>query len=353
MSAATKIAVFENESIILEKTIEHRYEDLKENFRMVDQYGFRKKQILEELDYEGINVSRLDAVCARGGLLRPIEGGTYKVSTSMLYDLKTGFSGEHPSNLGGVIAHEIASGLNIDAYIVDPVVVDELDVLARFSGLPEAPRKSIFHALSQKAAARKAADDLGKHYEDCRLIVAYLGDGITVGAHRYGKVADVNNGLYGEGPYTQERAGTVPPGELIEMCFSGQFSYEEMMEKLTKKGGLKAYLGTGDTKEVEKRILDGDQKAKQVYEGMAYQIAKEIGAMAAVLNGEVDGIVMTGPLSGSLVLTGMITGKVSWISNTFTYPDLSELDALHEGALRVLRDKETYKVYPTDEKGAI
>ncbi len=347
-STSTKIGVFDNDICIFEKSIRHKPEDLKEFMFIIDQYDYRKNIILEELDYEGINISKLHAVCGRGGLLRPIEGGTYEVNEAMIHDLRTGYNGEHASNLGGIIAQEIASGLNIPAYIVDPVVVDELEEVARFSGVPDIPRKSIFHALNQKAVARRAAYDLHRSYDEISLIVTHMGGGITVGGHKHGKVIDVNNGLHGDGPFSPERAGTVPAGDLVSLCFSGQYYRDEIMKKLVGQGGLMAYLQTNDALEVEKRISSGDQSAKQVYEAMAYQIAKEIGSMSAVLQGKVDAIVLTGGLAYGKKFVEMITERVNWIADTVVYPGENELQALNEGVLRVLRQEEKPKVYPNN-----
>jgi len=347
-STSTKIGVFDNENCIFEKTIRHKPEDIKEFMYIIDQYDFRKNVILEQLDYEGINISKLDAVCGRGGLLQPIEGGTYEVNEAMLHDLRIGYYGEHASNLGGIIAQEIAFGLNIPAYIVDPVVVDEMEEFARYSGVPDIPRKSIFHALNQKAVARRAADDLHASYEQITLIVTHMGGGITVGAHKNGKVIDVNNGLHGDGPFSPERAGTVPAGDLVSLCFSGQYYLDEIMKKLVGQGGLMAYLQTNDALEVENRIEAGDGRAKQVYEAMAYQIAKEIGSMSAVLQGNVDAIVLTGGLAYGKQFVEMITERVNWIANTLVYPGENELQALNEGVLRVLRKTEKPKIYPNN-----
>ncbi len=349
-STSTKIGVFENDICIFEKSIRHSGEDLSQYSNIMDQYDFRKNVILEQLDYEGINISKLSAVCGRGGLLQPIEGGTYKVNDIMLHDLQTGYNGEHASNLGGIIANEIASGLNIPAFIVDPVVVDELADIARYSGVPEIPRKSIFHALNQKAVARKAAHDAEKAYEEMNMIVTHMGGGITIGAHKGGKVIDVNNGLHGDGPFSPERAGTVPAGDLVSLCFSGEYYVDEIMKKIVGQGGLMAYLETNDAVEVEKRIAAGDTYAEEVYEAMAYQIAKEIGSMASVLQGRVDLIVLTGGLAYGKTFTEMIMKRVKWIADTVVYPGENELEALNEGVLRVLREQEEPKVYPNDDK---
>ncbi|WP_226035078.1 butyrate kinase [Aquibacillus saliphilus] len=345
-STSTKIGVFDNETCIFEKVIRHNVEEINLYNRVNDQYEFRKKIILDELDYEGINISKLSAVCGRGGLLRPIEGGTYEVNGEMLEDLRIGYSGEHASNLGGILAFEIASGLNIPSYIVDPVVVDELDEIARVSGVPEIPRISIFHALNQKSVGRQAATDIGSSYHEVNLIVVHMGGGITVGAHRNGKVIDVNNGLHGDGPFSPERAGTVPAGELISMCFSGEYYREEMMKKIVGHGGLMGHLLTNDALEVEKRIKNGDQKADQIYQAMAYQVAKEIGSMSAVLAGKVDAIALTGGLAYAKEFISLISKRVDWIADILVYPGENELQALAKGTLRVLKEEEAPKKYP-------
>ncbi|WP_373892721.1 butyrate kinase [Virgibacillus natechei] len=345
-STSSKIGVFDDEYCIVEKTIRHNLDDIHHFHRIIDQYDFRRKVILETLDHEGINISKLNAVCGRGGLLEPIEGGTYEVNERMLQDLQLGLNGEHASNLGGILAHEIASGLNIPAYIVDPVVVDELEEIARISGVPDIPRKSIFHALNQKAVARKAAADLNDNYNNINIIVTHMGGGITIGAHQNGKVIDVNNGLHGDGPFSPERAGTVPAGDLVSLCFSGEYYRDEIMKKIVGQGGLMAYLQTSDAVEIEKRIENGDRDAELIYDAMAYQIAKEIGSMSAVLYGNVDAIVLTGGLAYGRKFVDMITKRVKWIADTMIYPGENELQALNEGVLRVLREEESPKAYP-------
>lgn len=345
-STSTKIGVYDNERSIMEKTIRHDTDKIQSFEGIIDQYSFRKETILAALHEEGINISKLSAVVGRGGLLRPIEGGTYEVNDVMLNDLRAGFAGEHASNLGGILAFEIATQLNIPSYIVDPVVVDEMEPIAKISGLADFERKSIFHALNQKAVARRVAKDLAKSYEDLNLIVTHMGGGITVGVHKNGRVIDVNNGLHGEGPFSPERAGTVPAGDLVSMCFSGQYYAAEIMKKIVGQGGLVGYLGTNDAIQVEKMIASGDKKAKLVYDAMAYQVAKEIGAASTVLNGEVDAIVLTGGLAYGKDFVTMITNRISWIADVIVHPGENELQALVEGALRVLRGEEKAKSYP-------
>lgn len=344
-STSTKIGVFHNERSIFEKTLRHNIEELQRFDQIIDQYEFRKNHILETLHEQGINISKFDAVCARGGLLRPIEGGTYVVNDDMIEDLKSGYAGQHASNLGGIIAREIADGLNIPSYIVDPVVVDEMSVLARVSGMPEIERKSIFHALNQKAVARKAAASLGKRYENMKMIITHMGGGITIGVHDRGRVVDVNNGLHGEGPFSPERAGTVPAGDLVDLCFSGEYTKEEIMKKLVGTGGLLGYLGTNDAVKVEQMIQGGDEKARFIYDAMAYQIAKEIGAASAALKGEVEAIVLTGGLAYGKSFVSTIRSYIDWISDVLVYPGENELQSLAQGALRVLQGEEQSKQY--------
>ncbi|XJZ26160.1 butyrate kinase [Bacillota bacterium Lsc_1132] len=345
-STSTKIGVFDNEVSIMEKTIRHDSEIIHSFDNIMDQYEFRKRTILEALEENGINISKINAVCGRGGLLRPIAGGTYTVNQTMLSDLRSGFAGQHASNLGGILAYEIASGLNIPAYIVDPVVVDELEPIARISGFPLIERKSIFHALNQKAVARRVAQEYGKNYEEMNFIVAHMGGGITVGVHHKGKVIDVNNGLHGDGPFSPERAGTVPAGDLVSLCYSGEFYLDEIMNKLVGNGGLFGYLGTNNAVEIEKRIENGDKKAKLIYEAMAYQIAKEIGSASTVLYGKVDAIILTGGLAYGTRFLKMIMDRINWIADVIVQPGEDELQALAEGALRVLRGEERAKEYP-------
>lgn len=341
----TIISVFHNEKCIYMQTINHHTVFKSDLTEIDNEVTVRKTQILRVLNEAGINMSKLDAVSANGGLLRAIEGGTYFVTNDVLKDLRSSYNGKHASNLGGILASEIAKGLNIPAYIVDPPVVDELSELARFSGLPSIERKSIFHALNQKAVARQAASELKMAYNQANLIVAHIGNGITIGAHKRGKVIDVNNGLHGDGPFSLERAGTIPSEALISLCFSGEFREEDIINKITYKGGLKAYLHTDNIAEIEKRIRNKDEHAKKVFEAMAYQISKEIGAMAVVLVGKVDGIVLTGELSYSQILTNFITEKINWIADVFIYPGEYDIQALNAGTLRVLRHEERPKIY--------
>jgi butyrate kinase len=290
-------------------------------------------------------MSALNAVVGRGGLLKPIAGGTYRINPDMIHDLSRAKYGEHASNLGAVLAGRVAKKADCPAYIVDPVVVDEMADAARYSGHPLISRKSIFHALNQKAVARKAAQKLGKSYMQCRLIVAHMGGGISIGAHMNGRVIDVNNALDGEGPFSPERAGGVPAGDLIALCYSGRYPEKKMRRMLVGSGGLTAYLGTNDLREIERRIREAETDAENVFNAMAYQIGKEIGAMAAALQGGVDGIVLTGGLAFSEAFVKAIEAHIDWIAPVQVFPGEAEMEALVEGAYRVLKGEEEEKSY--------
>jgi len=344
-STSTKIAVFDNEKSIFEETLRHSSEEISQFEKIYDQYEFRKNIIVETLEKNGIDIKSLDCVVGRGGGLKPIECGTYNVNEKMLEDLKTGVLGEHASNLGGIIAHEIASMINVPSFIVDPIVVDEMEDIARISGIPEIKRKSIVHALNQKAVARRHAQSQGKKYEEMNLIIAHLGGGISVGAHRKGRIIDVNNALDGDGPFSPERSGGLPVGDLVKLCFSGKYSEGEVRKLIKGKGGLVSYLGTNDGREVVKRIKNGDKKAELIYKAMAYQVSKEIGSCAAVLKGAVDGILLTGGIAYDQMFTNWIKESVEFISDVYIYPGEDELVALAEGGLRVLRGEEKAKEY--------
>ncbi len=344
-STSTKIALFEDKEQAFRKSIPHSREELASYNKIVDQYEFRKDVILKTLQEMDVDIKTLSCVVGRGGLLRSIPSGTYKVNKQMLEDLRVGLQGEHASNLGGILAHSIAEPLGIPAFIVDPVVVDEMWDIARISGMPEIKRRSIFHALNQKAMARAAARDLGRSYEDVNLVVAHLGGGISVGAHRKGKVVDVNDALNGEGPFAPERAGGLIAWDVAKMAFSGEYTPDELRKKIAGKGGIVAYLGTNDMREVERRIAEGDKKAEMVYKAMAYQVAKEIGAMAAAMYGEVDAIVITGGLARDEQFVSWVKERVSFIAKVMIYPGEDEMRALALGALRVLKGEEQAREY--------
>ena len=344
-STSTKIALFNNEEPIFSVNISHSAEELAKFPKIIDQYDFRKEIIMRELEKRGEKAETLSAVVARGGLLRPIPSGTYTVTEKMLEDLRAGVNGEHASNLGALIADAIARPLGIPAYIVDPVVVDEMEPIAKVTGLPFIKRKSILHALNQKRIARIAAKDLGKKYEEANLIVVHLGGGISIGAHMKGKIVDVNNALNGDGPIAPERAGSLPAWQLVELCFSGQYTKDEIKKLLAGKGGVIAYLGTNDMRVAEEMVNKGDKKARFIMEAMAYTVAKWIGMMAAVLEGEVDAIVLTGGLAYYKDFVSWVERRVKFIAPIKVYPGGDEMRALAEGALRVLRGEEMAKIY--------
>lgn len=345
-STSTKIAIFEDTTLVLERVLRHSSEEIARYERLIDQYQFRKDAVLAALGDAGVKPEELQAVVGRGGLLKPIPGGTYAVNEAMQADLRQARYGEHASNLGGLLAADLATLAGIPAFIVDPVVVDELQPVARLTGLPQISRRSIWHALNQKAVARRAAADLGKRYDELNLIVVHLGGGISVGAHQRGNTIDVNNALDGDGPFSPERSGGLPAGDLVRLCFGGKYDEAAIRKLLVGRGGLVAYLGTNDGREVVKRLLAGDQQAETVYQALAYQVAKEIGAAAAVLSGQVDAIVITGGLAyDQQYLVSWIKERVAFISQVLVYPGEDELLALVEGALRVLTGAETAKEY--------
>ncbi|MGB9790893.1 MAG: butyrate kinase [Thermotoga caldifontis] len=345
-STSTKLAIFEDEDCKTSQTIYHDSRELSKYAHLFDQYEFRKQTLLKFLEDSGYRPSDFSAVAGRGGLIRPIPSGTYEVDETMLEELRQAKYGEHASNLGAVLAHEIAKLAGVKAYIVDPVVVDEMWDVARLSGHPELERKSIFHALNQKAVARLAAAELGKKYEEVNLIVVHMGGGISIGAHMKGRVVDVNNALDGDGPFTPERSGTLPLTQLIDLCYSGKYTKEWILKRIKGNGGLVAYLGTNSALEVQERINKGDREAELVYRAMAYQIAKWIGKMAAALRGEVDAIVLTGGIAyDQRYMVSWLKDYVSFIAPVLVYPGGNEERALALGVLRVLRGEEKSKNY--------
>ncbi len=345
-STSTKIALFENDREIWNETQRYDVDVLQHYPGITAQEPFRFEEIMKALTARGTDVSSLDAVVGRGGLLRPIPGGTYTVNEKMLHDLKNCTFGSHASNLGAPLAKRIADEAGgKPAFIVDPVVVDELMDEARLSGFPGIERRSIFHALNQKAVARRAAAEMGRKYDEVNLIVAHMGGGISVGAHEKGNVIDVNNALDGEGPFTPERAGSLPAGELVKLAFSGTKEMDELLRRITGGGGLVAHLGTNDFREVERLRDEGDEKADLLFRAMAYQVAKEIGACAAVLKGDVDLVVLTGGLAHSEAFIAEIAGRIAFIAPVKVFPGEDEMKALAEGALRVLSGREKAREY--------
>ncbi len=344
-STSTKIGVFEDEKLLFEETLRHSTEEISRYAAIVDQKDFRKKIITDLLEAKNFDVNSLDVVVGRGGMLKPISGGTYAVTDELLEDLKKGVQGQHASNLGGILAREFGDALGVPAYIVDPVVVDELMPIARYSGMAEIPRGSIFHALNQKAVAKRYAKEVGKPYESLRLIVVHMGGGVSVGAHVDGKVIDVFSAFDGDGAFSPERAGGVPCGALVKLCFSGKYTEQEVYGKLIGKGGFNAYLGTNDMREVTKRADAGDEKAAEVKQAFLLQVAKDIGAMACVLNGEVDQIIVTGGIAHGADVVGALRERTEWIAPFTVYPGEDELLALAQGALRVLNGEEKLMEY--------
>lgn len=328
-STSTKFALARGSEMLLEKTLRHDTKELAGFRSMTEQLPFRYRLIMDALEEEGTSLSEIVAVVGRGGLVNPIESGVYEVNELMKQHLAEAINGEHASNLGALLADMIVAEMpEARAYIVDPVVVDELEPVARLSGHPLISRKSIFHALNQKAVARIYAETVGKEYENMNLIVAHMGGGISVGAHRRGRVVDVNNALNGDGPFSPERSGGLPAAQLAALCFSGSYSHEEIKSMLAGKGGMVAYLGTNSFEEAGRRAGEGDANAAHIIEGCSYQTAKEIGAMAAVLKGEVDAIILTGGLAYDKPHVSRITAMVSKIAPIFVYPGEDELKAL-------------------------
>lgn len=345
-STTTKIAVYLNTQLLFIRNIRHSAAELAAFDKITDQFKFRKDLIIKELTDAEIDIHSLSAIIGRGGLVQPIESGIYEVNEAMKRDLIHSPIGEHASNLGGLIADDLASVIpGVKAFIVDPVVVDELAPVARYSGHPLFQRISIFHALNQKAIGRSHAESLVKSYDDLNLIIAHLGGGISVGSHKKGVVIDVNNALDGEGPFSPERSGTLPVGQLVKLCFSGKYSHKEVKEMIKGKGGLVGYLGTNDAWEVELKAKDGDPVAIEIQDAMCYQIAKEIGAMATVLEGKVDNILLTGGIAHNAYLVDYISRMVSFIAPVVVYPGEDEMKALAMAGLRFLQGKATIKEY--------
>ncbi len=344
-STSTKLAIYENDKLLSEFKISHDTNKILSYKHIIDQYEFRKQVILDFLEKENVNLKSFSAIVGRGGMLKPIESGTYLVNDLMIQDMTEAKRGEHASNLGCILAKELGDLIQIPSYVVDPVAVDEMDDHYRYTGFPEIQRRSLFHALNHKAVARKRSKDLNKKYEDLNLIIAHLGGGISVAAHKHGRVIDVNNALDGDGPMSPERSGSVPMGPLYKMAFSGEYTLEEIKRKNYGKGGLVAYLGTNDGLEISKMIEEGNEKAKFIFEVMCYQIAKEIGSEATVLEGKVDEIILTGGLAYNKALVNLIKDRVEFIAPVVVYAGENEMESLALGALRVLEGEEEAKIY--------
>lgn len=345
-STSTKFSLYEEENLIFENNLRHSSEELSVFKKITDQFHFRKNLILNELSDRGTDFSRIAAVVGRGGLVKPIESGIYQVNLKLKEDLLSGQWGHHASNLGGLIADDIAGSLpGAMAFIVDPVVVDELEDVARISGHPAISRRSIFHALNQKAVARLYAASVRKRYEELNLIIAHMGGGISVGAHSNGRVIDVNNALDGDGPFSPERSGSLPAGQLAELCFSGKYTLADVKSMITGNGGMVAYLGTNSFLDVCRMAEGGDKNAILIRNAVAYQISKEIGAMATVLQGKVDAIILTGGMAYEREHIQKVTKMVSYIAEVVVYPGEDELKALAYNGLLALDGKIIIKTY--------
>ncbi|RPI00750.1 MAG: butyrate kinase [Calditrichaeota bacterium] len=344
-STSTKVALFEGDKKMFANNVAHSIEDLKPFKTINDQFDFRRQAIEKVVIQAGIDLSQVSAFVGRGGLLRPIAGGTYEIDDLMLDDLRNMIGGEHASNLGALLASFWGKLYDRPAFIVDPVVVDEMEEIARFSGHPLFPRKSIFHALNQKSVARAAAEQLGKPYEELYLIVAHLGGGISVGAHRCGRVIDVNNALDGEGPFSPERTGSLPVGDLVRYCFSGQAELQQVLKMIKGQGGIAAYLGTNDMRDILQLISQGDVRAELIYQAMAYQISKQIGEMAVCLKGKVNAIILTGGITYDKLIVKLISNYIAFLGPIIVIPGEEEMQALVAGALRVLNGMEQAKNY--------
>ncbi len=343
-STSTKIAVYIDDVAHFTTSIDHSPEDIAKFAAVSDQFHWRKGLIVDTLKSQGIDINRFDAIIGRGGIVSPIESGVYEVNDDLVYDLNHARM-QHASNLGGLIAKDIANEIGVKAYIADPVVVDEMMPYARISGSPLLPRESVFHALNQKAVARLYARENGKRYEDLNLIVCHMGGGCTVSAHRRGRVIDTTNALDGCGPFSPERSGSLPPGPLIHLCFSGKYTEDELIKMVHGAGGLVAHLGTTSVPEVLDRILNHDLHAMLILRAMCYTISKEIGAMSIALKGDVDAILLTGGIAHSKRVTDFIANHVDFIAPIYVYPGENELKALAENALAVLQGERQARKY--------
>ncbi|MBN2011126.1 butyrate kinase [candidate division KSB1 bacterium] len=343
-STSTKIALFERSRAIVQTNITLTTLDLQQHPDLWDQFGLRKQSILSFLETHNILLSDLEAVVGRGGLLKPIPGGTYIVSESMVTDARRGIQGQHASNLGCALASDIAQAAGVTAYTVDPVCVDEFEPLARYSGYPLIERRALSHALNIHAVGHKAAEKLGIAYQTSNFVVTHLGGGISICALRNGRIIDVNDAS-SDGPFTPERTGSLPMQPFIGLACSGEYSEQDLRKLVMGNGGLVAYLRTNDAREVEQRIKDGDSQAAEIYEAMAYQIAKEIGAMSTVLLGKVNGIVITGGLAQSTMLINWIQNRVHFIADVLVFPGEFEMEALAAGVVRVLEGIEQVRTY--------
>ncbi|MBR7094037.1 MAG: butyrate kinase, partial [Prevotella sp.] len=325
-STSTKIAVYEDEKQILKKNISHSIEELSAYENIIDQYEFRKNLVVKEVNEAGIPF-KFDAVIGRGGLAKPVEGGVYEINQRMIDDTRATLH-HHACNLGCIISFEIAKEIGCRSFIANPVLVDELCDYARVSGSPLMPRKPIWHALNQKAIARRFAKDQGKRYEEMDIIVCHLGGGISVAVHQHGRAVDVSNALDGEGPFSPERAGTLPAGDLVHLCFSGKYTQAQIEKMIAGQGGLAAHLGTNDMRLIEQWVNEGNEKAKFLVDAMIYHVAKEIASKGAVLCGKVDAILFTGGIAHWKYVVDELCRRVDYLAPTYRYPGEDELEAL-------------------------
>jgi butyrate kinase len=344
-SKFTKIAVFDNQELVYLNKVMHSKEDLDQFPNFLDQHEYRKNIVLQEIQEAEITLDSVDAVVARGGLIKPVQSGVFEINEQLIQDLTHSPVGEDSVNLGGLIAKDIADSLKVKAYTCDPVVVDELEDIARVSGHPDFERKSVFHALNQKAVAKRYANSFSKKVEELNLIVAHIGIGITIGAHQRGRVIDVNQGYDGEGPFTPKRSGTLPIGDVVRMCYSGKYTEEQMLKQITGKGGMMAYFGTEDMKDIIGRIQDGDQKAKLIVDAMAYQVAKYIGMMYPVLKGDVDAILLTGGITNNNYFIDQIIERVENMAPVHVYAEGDEMESMANNVLSVLEGEQEVLIY--------
>ncbi|MGE4544793.1 MAG: butyrate kinase [Pedobacter sp.] len=344
-STSSKVAIYTGSDVEKSESISHPTDELKQFVTIWDQFEYRQEKVLKLLEEWNVDISDIDVISCRGGCIKPCPAGIYAINDKMIEDIKSQKYGIHPTGLGNIIAVNLSKKYNIPAITVDTPASDEFCPEARFSGLPQISRRSSFHVLNQKATARKVAAEMNKTYEEMNMVVAHLGGGISVGAHKQGKIIDANNALDGDGPFSPERAGTLPAADFARLCFSGEYTEPEVKKLVTNGGGLMGYLNTTDAREVESRIANGDSKAELVYNSMIYQVAKEIGACAAVLDGEVDAIALTGSLSYSDYVISRLTKKISFIAKVYVNPGENELQALAEGAVRFYNGTEKLLEY--------
>ncbi|MBO5348499.1 MAG: butyrate kinase [Clostridia bacterium] len=350
-SGSTKVALFENEKLIFQESVYHDAEDLKQFNEISDELPYRTQKVLEALNKHNIPLQSIDAFSGRAGGLVSVKGGVYKVNEKLLEHAKAGYTMKHQSSLGVQIAYNLAKINNKQAYTVNPVTVDELQDISRITGLKGVYKNSIFHALNQKEVAYQYAKSINKKYESLNLIVVHLGTGITIGAHKHGKVIDVNNALTGEGPFTPSRTGVIDSLTLINMCFSGKYTKKEIYDIVTKKGGLIALLGTNDVREVIKMIDNGDKQAKLVLDAMIYQISKQVAAYSVNYKGNLDAIILTGAIAQSEYFVSLLKEYISYLAEVVVIPGEKEMEALSNGALRVLNGEEEALTYSGEPIG--